>query len=80
MNEINFGFGQIFNAPPKWVIAVIVLCIIASTIAQFIIAGDAAIKPETQVRILLYLKGFEMFMLSVGAMVGVRPKKENQTE
>lgn len=76
MKQLGFGFGQIFTAPPKWAIAVIILLLIVSTVAQFTVAGDPAIKPETQVRILLYLKSFEMLLLGIGSLMGVKPQKE----
>ena len=78
MNKLGFGFGQILSAPPKWVVAVIAILIILSSIAQFLIAGDPVIKAESQVRILLYLKGFEMFLLAVGALCGVKPTKDEE--
>ena len=78
MKQLGFGFGQIFTAPPKWAVVVIVILLIVSTIAQFTVAGDPAIKAEIQVRILLYLKSFEMLLLSIGSLMGVKPKKEEQ--
>ena len=76
MKEIQFGFGQIFSAPPKWAIALIIILLVLSSVLQFTVAGDPAIKAEIQVRILLYLKSFEMLLLAIGSLMGVKPKKE----
>lgn len=76
MKNASFGFGQIFNSPPKWVVALLAILLLASQVAKFIVAGDMAIVATTQVRILLYLSGLDMFLLGVSALFGVKPKEE----
>lgn len=79
MEKTQFGMGQVFNNPPKWVVAVVAVLIIISQVAKFVIAGDTAIQAETQVRILLYLSGFDMLILGIASMFGIKPNQNNPT-
>lgn len=76
MKEVGFGFGQILTTPPKWLVAVIAILYIAMFIAQQTIIGDPQILDAVKVRYLNYLTNAMSGLLMLGALVGVKPKKQ----
>lgn len=59
---------------PSWAKWVFRVFAILTTAATFIVASDPALKPETVVRIIVYLKGADMVILGLANMFGLKAK------
>ncbi|WP_343692756.1 hypothetical protein [Chitinophaga sp.] len=74
--ETKFGFDQLNTRTPLWAKRTFYIVSVLTTVAVFIVSGDPAIKPDTAVRIMLYLKGLDMLTLALSKMFGLQTKDE----
>ncbi len=80
MKEVGFGFGQILSTPPKWLVIVIAVAYIGMFAAQQIITGDPLMADIKKLQYINYLSNSQAALLALAALVGVKPKKEDDNE
>lgn len=72
MAKTTFGtVDSLVSETPKWAKWMFRIFILLTTVVTFVIAGDNAIAGELKLRILLYLKGADLFVLGLSKMFGV---------
>lgn len=67
----NFGFGQLGYPTPMWAKITFRVFALLTTVTLFIISGDPGIPDSEKVRIAVYLKGADTFILGVSQMFGI---------
>jgi len=81
MPETKFGLNQLNNKTPRWAKQGFYLATAAIGVFTFIVSGDPAIPSPTTVRIMLYLKALDMFLLALSKMFGseeaIKPEIES---
>jgi hypothetical protein len=77
-----FGLKHITKTTPLWATWTFRIVFLLVTVASMVIAADDAIPSNTQVRVLVYLKGFEALIYGLSKMFGVDidPKVEANGE
>ena len=80
MKNVGFGFGQILSTPPKWLVIVIAVAYIDMFAAQQIITGDPLMADIKKLQYINYLSNSQAALLALAALVGVKPKKEDDNE
>ena len=81
MAKPAFGTVEALKADtPQWAKWMFRILILLTTIVTFIIASDPKIPDELKVRIGVYLKGADMFVLGIAKMFGVSTDTENDNE
>lgn len=76
MENTKFGFGQFENKTPLWAKNAFRITLLLTSIATFIIAGDAHINPETALRIGVYLKALDLFVFGISKMFGIEVEEK----
>jgi len=72
MSKQSFGtFDALVSETPNWAKWMFRIFILLTTIATFIIASDPKMPDELKVRIGVYLKGADMFVLGISKMFGI---------
>lgn len=61
---------------PTWAKNMFRITMLLTTVAMFIVASDTALA-DNATRIMLYLKGFDMFMFGISKMFGVTEEEDN---
>ena len=79
MKEVGFGFPQVFNSPPKWVIALVIVFYLLAFFAQQVINGDPVITEVKKLQYINYLSNFQTLVLGIASLIGVK-KKEDDNE
>ena len=68
--QTKFGLDQINCPTPLWAKIVFRIFVLLTTVATFIIAAEPAIADALKVRIGVYLKGADLFLLGVVQLFG----------
>lgn len=71
IDKTKVTFGAISSTTPQWAKWVFRSVFILTSVATFIIAGDAQIKPDLAVRIGVYLKGLDLLAFGFSKLFGV---------
>ncbi|HEU4901182.1 MAG TPA: hypothetical protein VFT06_00280 [Flavisolibacter sp.] len=66
---------SISKPTPMWATWMFRIVFLLTTAAVVIIAGDPVIKDETKVRVMLYLKGFDVVIWGIARGLGVDKKQ-----
>lgn len=77
MSKTTFGVPSMMSETPQWAKWGFRIFILLTTVVTFVIASDPAIPDATKVRIGVYLKAADMFVLGLSKMFGVREVNED---
>lgn len=69
--KVGFGIDQLDNRTPLWAKNAFRITLLLTSVATFIIAGDAKIDAELAVQIGVYLKGLDLLVFGLSKMFGV---------
>jgi hypothetical protein len=78
MKYTKFGISQVTNTTPKWANVILVLTIMLTTVAAFVVASDPGIADAVKVRIGVYLKGFDMLIAGISRLFGIELPTKDQ--
>lgn len=80
MAETKFGISQLTKTTPGWAHWAFAIVATLTTIATFIVSSDPGIPAPVVVRIIVYLKGLDMFVLALAKMFGVETQQTTVTQ
>lgn len=75
--KVSFGIEGLNNRTPLWAKNAFRITLLLTSVATFIIAGDAKIDAELAVQIGVYLKGLDLFVFGLSKMFGVEVEENN---
>jgi hypothetical protein len=75
-SKITFGIKGLENRTPTMAKNAFRITLLLTSIATFIIAGDAQINPELAVRIGVYLKALDLLVFGISKMFGVEVEEK----
>jgi len=78
MAQTRFGISQVNNATPKWANIILMITIVITTVAAFVVASDPGIADAVKVRIGVYLKGFDMLIAGISRLFGIELPKQSK--
>lgn len=80
MANLKFGPEGLVNETPMWAKWMFRIVALITTAAAFVVAGDPGIPDPIKVRVLLYLKGFDMLILGFSKLFGMQPEEKTEEQ